>query len=51
MEEKETMNLEYHPKQDVGHISFIWNKRIVAKPGWKKLGMFYGTLDEETEKK
>ena len=42
--EKELMILEYNPRQEVGHISFIWDRSLIIHSNWKKLGMFYGTM-------
>jgi len=44
MKEKNTTILEYHPKQDVGHVSFVNEERRGCNPGWRRLGRFYGTM-------
>jgi len=46
MKEKKTMVLEYHPDQDAGQITFIWEENPGYNPGWKKLGIFHGTMME-----
>ena len=46
MEEKNTVVFEYHPNQDVGQISFIWEENNVNNLGWRNLGIFYGTMME-----
>jgi len=49
MKEKNSMILEYHPEQNIGHVSFVSEERKGSNPGWKRLGRFYGTMFQANE--
>jgi len=49
MKEKNSMILEYHSEQDVGHVSFLREERRGYNPGWKRLGIFNGNMFQANE--